>query len=464
MSRRLIPSCLIPSFLLIAFFAGGLYGPDLDAADPADNWPNWRGPHLNGSSTTARNLPVRWSETENVVWRAQLPSWAAATPVIWEDTVLVTSAEEGFTPSKGSPGLVDRAINSLKTAFNTSDRLLLLALDRKDGSVRWQAVIGEGNKILNKQNMASPTPVTNGRHIWVLTGTGTLSRLDFGGKLLWQRNLQEDYGTFGLMFGYASSPVLDGGRLYVQVLHGMETDDPSYLLGIDAATGKTLWHVERPTDAINESPDSYSTPMLATVEGKTQIIVSGGDYLTGHDRETGRELWRAGGLNPQKATNYRTIASSLVVGDIVFTPSRRKPFIAFRAGGGGDVSKSNRLWSTDHGPDVPTPTSDGKRLFLLGDNGIALCFNVDDGTEIWGRNRLEPGTYSASPLLADGKLYAISEDGATTVIEAGDEFKILSVNKLNDYTLASPAAVGEQIFIRTSSYLYCLGKKPQAAD
>ncbi len=464
MSRRLIPSCLIPSFLLIAFFAGGLYGPDLDAADSADNWPNWRGPHLNGSSTTARNLPVRWSETENVVWRAQLPSWAAATPVIWEDTVLVTSAEEGFTPSKGSPGLVDRAINSLKTAFNTSDRLLLLALDRKDGSVRWQAVIGEGNKILNKQNMASPTPVTNGRHIWVLTGTGTLSRLDFGGKLLWQRNLQEDYGTFGLMFGYASSPVLDGGRLYVQVLHGMETDDPSYLLGIDAATGKTLWHVERPTDAINESPDSYSTPMLATVEGKTQIIVSGGDYLTGHDRETGRELWRAGGLNPQKATNYRTIASSLVVGDIVFTPSRRKPFIAFRAGGGGDVSKSNRLWSTDHGPDVPTPTSDGKRLFLLGDNGIALCFNVDDGTEIWGRNRLEPGTYSASPLLADGKLYAISEDGATTVIEAGDEFKILSVNKLNDYTLASPAAVGEQIFIRTSSYLYCLGKKPQAAD
>ena len=464
MSRRLIPSCLIPSFLLIAFFAASLYGPDLDAADAADNWPNWRGPHLNGSSTTARNLPVRWSETENVVWRTQLPSWAAATPVIWEDTVLVTSAEEGFTPSKGSPGLVDRAINSIKTAFNTSDRLLLLALDRKDGSVRWQAVIGEGNKILNKQNMASPTPVTNGRHIWVLTGTGTLSRLDFGGKLLWQRNLQEDYGTFGLMFGYASSPVLDGGRLYVQVLHGMETDDPSYVLGIDAATGKTLWHVERPTDAINESPDSYSTPMLATVEGKTQLIVAGGDYLTGHDRETGRELWRAGGLNPQKATNYRTIASSLVVGDIVFTPSRRKPFIAFRAGGSGDVSKSNRLWSTDHGPDVPTPTSDGKRLFLLGDKGIAICFNVDDGTEIWGRNRLEPGTYSASPLLADGKLYAISEDGATTVIEAGDEFKILSVNKLNDYTLASPAAVGEQIFIRTSSYLYCLGKKPQAAD
>ena len=459
MSRRFIPSCLIPSLWLIACCADALCG-----ADPADNWPHWRGPHLNGTSATARNLPVRWSETENVLWRAELPSWAAATPVIWESTVFVTSAEKGFTPSKGSPGMIDRAINSIKTAFNTSDRLLLLALDRKDGSVRWRAVVGEGNKILNKQNMASPTPVTDGRHVWVLTGTGTLSCLDFSGKLLWQRNLQEDYGTFGLMFGYASSPVLDGGRLYVQVLHGMETNDPSYLLGIDAATGKTLWHLERPTDAVHESPDSYSTPMLATVEGKTQLIVAGGGYLTGHDRESGRELWRAGGLNPRKARNYRTIASSLVVRDIVFTPSRRKPFIAFRVGGRGDVSQSNRLWSTDFGPDVPTPTSDGKRLFVLGDKGITICFNVEDGTEIWGRNRLEPGIYSASPLLADGKLYSISEDGATTVIEAGDEFKILSVNKLNDYTLASPAAVGEQIFIRTSSYLYCLGKKPSKAD
>ena len=447
------------NLLLIVFLSGSLH-----AADPADNWPNWRGPHLNGSSTTARNLPVRWSETENVVWRTQLPSWAAATPVIWEDTVFVTSAEEGFTPAKGSPGLIDRAINRIKTAFNTSDQLLLLALNRKDGSVRWQQVIGEGNQILNKQNMASPTPVTNGRNVWVLTGTGTLSCLDFEGKLLWQRNVQEDYGTFGLMFGYASSPVLDGGRLYVQVLHGMETDDPSYLLGIDAATGKTLWHVERPTDAVHESPDSYSTPMLATVEGKRQLIVSGGDYLTGHHVETGMELWRAAGLNPQKARNYRTIASSLVVGDIVFAPSRRKPFIAFRAGGRGDVSISNRLWSTDYGPDVPTPTSDGERLFMLDDKGIAMCFKVEDGSEVWGRNRLEPGTYSASPLLADGKLYAISEDGTTTVIEAGDEFKILGTNKLNDYTLASPAAAGEQIFIRTSTHLYCIGNKAGTTD
>jgi hypothetical protein len=152
------------------------------------------------------------------------------------------------------------------------------------------------------------------------------------------------------------------------------------------------------------------------------------------------------------------------VDDIVFAPSRVKPFIAFRAGGSGDVSTSHRLWSTEHGPDVPTPVSDGERLFIVDDKGIALCLNVKDGSEIWGRSRMELGTYSASPVLADGKIYSTNEEGSTTVIEAGDEFKILATNKLNDYTLASPAVSGSQIFIRTSNYLYCLADKSDAAD
>ena len=303
--------------------------------------------------------------------------------------------------------------------------------------------------------MASPTPVTDGRHVWVMTGLGDLSCLDFEGNLVWKRNISNDYWAFGLAFGYASSPVLHDGRLYIQVLHGMKTDEPSYLVAVDAASGKTLWQVERPTDAVYESPDSYSTPMLVEADGKTRLVVAGGDYLTGHDLDTGREVWRAGGLNPQKARNYRTIASALVVRDIVFAPSRVKPFIAFRAGGNGNVSESHRLWSTQYGPDVPTPVSDGERLFIVNDKGISLCLRVADGSEVWGRSRMELGTYSASPVLADGKIYATNEEGTTTVIEAGDEFRILATNKLNDYTLASPAVSGEQIFIRTSNYLYC---------
>ncbi|MEZ5393792.1 MAG: PQQ-binding-like beta-propeller repeat protein [Bryobacterales bacterium] len=414
----------------------------------AQNWPQWRGPNGDGTSP-ARDLPLSWSETENIAWRVELPSWAAATPIVWGDVVFVTSAEQGFAGHKGSG----------QAGAGDKDKLLLIAINRKDGSERWRRVMGDHNHIGNKQNMASPTPVTDGKHVWTMTGNGRMAMWDFDGNKGWERNLEADYGKFGLQFGYGSSPILDGGKLYVQVLHGFHTDEPCYLLALDAATGKTLWKVERPTDAQHESPDSYSTATIGEINGKRQLIVSGADYITGHDLATGRELWREGGLNPNKDLNYRTIASPLVVGDMVFAPSRRRPFIAFKLG-----REPERMWTTDYGPDVPTPTSDGERLYIIDDRGVALCLNVKDGATIYDRTRIEPGTYSASPVLADGKIYAISEDGATSVIAAGGEFRLLSVNKLNDYTLATPAVSDGQIFIRTSQYLYCIGKRSGRAD
>ena len=414
----------------------------------AQNWPQWRGPNLDGTSS-AKGLPTTWSETENVTWRVKLPSWAAATPIIWGDIVFVTSAEEGFAGHKGSGTAGEGGRN----------KLLFLAINRKDGSERWRRVMGEENRIGNKQNMASPTPVTDGKHIWTMTGYGRMAKWDFTGAKLWERDLEKDYGKFGLQFGYGSSPVLDAGKLYVQVLHGFHTDDPSYVLALDAGTGKTLWKVERPTDAPHESPDSYSTATIATVAGKKQLIVCGGDYITGHDLATGKEIWRQGGLNPDKATNYRTIASPLVVNDMVFAPSRRRPFIAFKLG-----REPERMWLTDYGPDVPTPTSDGERLYIIDDKGVALCLRVKDGSIVYDRSRIEPGTYSSSPVLADGKIFATSEDGTTSVLAAGDQFRVLSVNKLNDYTLATPAVSDGQIFIRTSEYLYCIGERGERSD
>jgi outer membrane protein assembly factor BamB len=431
--------------------------PALFAAEPADNWPQWRGPHLNGTSSAARNLPVSWSETENVVWRTKMPSWSAATPVVWEDTIFVTSAQEGFSTT-GEGGYVRQAIRSALSKFNGYDEILLLAIHRKDGKIRWQKVIGAGNTMQMKQNMASPSPVTDGVHVWVMTGTGRLSCFDFEGNEVWKREIEKEYGTFGLNFGYGSSPLLHAGVLYIQVLHGMKTDDPSYLFAADAATGRTLWKVDRPTDAESESPDSYSTPTLQKVNGETRLIVAGGGYVTAHDLKTGKEIWRGGGLIPNQESDYRTIASALVVDDIVLAPSRRRPFLAYRGDGKGDVTRSHQLWSTEYGPDVPTPTTDGERLYIVDDRGVALCLRVSDGSTVWDRSRLESGTYSASPVLADGKIYAVSEDGSTTVFKAGDKFEILSVNKLNNYTLASPAIAKNQIFIRTAEYLYCIGE------
>ena len=421
------------------------------ASEAEKYWPQWRGPYHNGSTSAATGLPTTWSETENVKWKVRLPSWAAATPIIWDDTVLVTSAEEGFST------LAEQRQRTPAPAPSSRDKILLLAVNRADGAVKWQKVVGGENRVYRKQNLASPSPVTDGSHIWIMTGSGILSCLDFNGEIKWQRDIPKDYGTFGLNHGYASSPLLEGDRLYVQVLHGMKTDEPSYVFAVDKATGKTLWKVDRWTDAQNESPDDYSTPLMATVDGKQQLIVSGGDYVTGHDPESGKELWRMGGFNPNDEPFYRTIASSIVIGDVIYTPSTRgKPFIAFRAGAGDDAT----LWSNDLGADVPTPTTDGKRIYVINDRGIAVALDAKTGEIIWDRQRIEPGTYSASPLLADGKIYATSEDGVTTVLKAGAEFQILAVNRLDEHTLASPAAVGRQIFLRTEEHLYCFEQAP----
>jgi outer membrane protein assembly factor BamB len=423
----------------------------------AANWPQWRGPNSNGSTTEAHDLPVTWSQTENVLWRTKLPNWSAATPIIWEDTVFVTSAEEGFTRlgarqgfGRGRGGGADLG----------PDKIFLIALNRKDGSIRWQQQIDSGNELFRKQNSASPSAITDGEHVWIMTGHGKFSCFTMDGKEVWKRDIQADYGRFGLNHGYASTPLMRGDRLYVQVLHGMKTDDPSYVFAVEKATGKTIWRVERPTDAQRESPDNYSTPQLATVDGKQQLVVSGGDYVTGHDLDTGKELWRIGGFNPTNDPANRTISSSLVIGGNVFTSSTRgRPFIGFRAGGSGNITGKNELWTNNLGADVPTPTTDGKYIYVLNDRGVMNCLEAETGKVIYEGQRIELGTYSASPLLADGKIYSTSEEGATTVVKAGPEFEILGSSKLDEHTLASPVAVDNQVFLRTDDYLYCFQKK-----
>jgi outer membrane protein assembly factor BamB len=290
-----------------------------------------------------------------------------------------------------------------------------------------------------------------------MTGTGILKAFDFAGAERWSRDIQKDYGPFGLLWGYASSPLLHEGALYVQVLHGMNTDAPSYLLRIDAATGKTEWRVERPTQAVLESPDAYTTPALARRGDAAEVVVSGGDCVTGHDPATGKELWRANGLNPGNEPYYRIVASPVVVEDLVLVPSRVKPLLAVRAFGRGDVTRSHRVWSFDSGPDVPTPATDGKLLYIVTDKGIAWCLDARTGATIHGPQRLSPGTYSASPVLADGRIYVTSEEGVTSVYQAGPGFALLAENKLDELTLSSLAVSGGQLFLRTEKHLYCIG-------
>jgi outer membrane protein assembly factor BamB len=411
--------------------AAGLAAVAAGAGARAANWPQWRGPHLNGTSEE-RNLPVKWSAEENVAWKLALPGLSGSTPIIWGERVFLNVAE--------------------------GDQLELWCVDRRKGEVTWKRPLGGGNVKMRKQNMSSPSPVTDGRAVWVMTGTGVLKAFDFAGKELWARDIQKEYGQFGLNWGYASSPLLHEDSLYVQVLHGMKTDEPSYVLRINKTTGKTVWRVERPTEAIRESPDSYTTPALLRYGKATEIVITGGDVVTGHDPATGKELWRGKGLNPENAPFYRIVASPVVFGDIVYAPTRVKPLLAFRAGGRGDVTSSHLLWSTPNGPDVPTPVTDGKYFYIVNDKGIVYCLDAKTGAEVYGQQRLKPGTYSSSPVLADGKIYVTNEDGLTSVIKAGPQFEVLAENALGEYCLSSPAVSGGQIFIRTSGALYCIGK------
>jgi outer membrane protein assembly factor BamB len=463
------------------------------AALIGSDWPSWRGPSNNGVSTET-GLPVTWSatcedapaaaapttpdppaatppaqgqrgqrgrgrggggregrpltpfscntlETENVAWRIPLPAYSGSTPIISGNTIFLNVA----------------------TAANTG-ALELWAIDRSTQKVSWKRPLADTNHMERKQNMSSPSPVTDGKHVWVMTGVGTLKAFDFSGKEIWSRQIQEDYGKFGLNWGYASSPFLKNGALYVQVLHGMKTDDPSYILKIDAQTGKTIWRVERPTEAVAESPDSYTTPAWIEANGRAELIITGGDVISGHDPATGAEYWRADVLNPQRARNYRIVASPTVVGDLIIAPTRNNPMVAIRPGGKGDVAETHVAWTFAQGPDVPTPVSDGKLLYIVRDSGVAFALDVKTGETVYGPERLPSGTYSASPILADGKIYVTTEEeGITTVYRAGPKFEVLSSNKLAEdcspYCLSTVAVSDGQLFIRTASFLWAIGKR-----
>jgi len=398
----------------------------------AEYWPQWRGPTLNGISSE-RNLPVRWSATENITWKLAMTEHSGSTPIVWGEHVFLSAGEGG--------------------------ELSIWAIDRSRGTVRWKRPLGGGNRRMMKQQMSSPSPVTDGRAVWVMTGTGVLKAFDLEGKQLWGRNIQQDYGRFGLQWGYASSPLLFEDALYVQVLHGMTTDDPSYLLRIDKASGKTVWRAERHTRARFESPDAYTTPALLRYGSTTEIVITGGDVVTGHDPATGKELWRADGLNPRNDGSYRIVASPVVLGEMIFAPSRERPLLALKPGGRGDVTSSHVLWSFNNGPDVPTPVTDGTYLYSINDRGIMFCLDAKTGRAVYGPQRLRSATYSGSAILADGRIYITDEDGVTSVVQAGPKFALLAENDLGDYTLSSPAVSEGQIFVRTASFLYAIGQR-----
>jgi outer membrane protein assembly factor BamB len=444
------------------------------APPETNNWPQWRGPSGNGTSA-ATGLPTSWGPDKNIVWKTEMPSWSGSTPVIWGDRIYLTSpsrsagsggagaVQVGFQQPGGGRGRFAGGGN--QGGFGAQrdpggQELLLYCLSKTDGKILWQRQLDTGNRVFMKHNNTSPSPVAFGNRIWAMTGTGAVSAFDMEGRELWRRNLQKDYGQFGLNWGYGSSPIYYEGNLIIEVLHGCRTDDPSYIVALNGETGQEVWKQIRPTDAPNESPDAYTTPAIMKVDGKDQLIISGGDYVTGHDPKSGKELWRCGGLNPNRAGNFRIVGSPVVCDGMVYAPSRNRPILALKPSGTGDISDKVVWRYEERGPDVPTPVCDGKYFYVVNDAGVASCLDAKTGKTVWGPERTAPGTVDSSPLLADGKIYITNESGVTTVLAAGPEFKVLSTNELDgSYTLSSIAVSGKQLFLRTGNALYCVGEK-----
>src|SRR5665213_1113739 len=399
----------------------------------AENWPQWRGPFLNGS-TTETNLPSTWSKTENVLWSTPLPGTGHATPIIWDDSVFVTSPDE-------------------------DENLLLFCLDRHTGKIRWQKQVAVGNRVAGRNNMASPSPVTDGKTVWVMFGTGDLAAFDFSGHPLWARNLATEYGKFVINWLYGSSPMLYHGRLYVEVLH---RNPASYILCLDPQTGTNIWRHIRLTDAKAESQEAYSTPMPSETARGTEIIIVGGDYVTGQDAKTGEEWWRGGGLrNFQHLGDARLVPSPVVAeGMVIVSGAKRNPLLAFHDGGQRDITSSGLAWSYKKYPtDCVTPLFYQGKLFVLdGDRQIMSCLDPKTGEAAWQKPMGLREIFRASPTGADGKIYCLTEDATAVVLSAADGAVLSTVRMEEGRTHATIAAAQGCLFVRTASHLYCIGK------
>jgi outer membrane protein assembly factor BamB len=416
------------------------------------NWAQWRGPHFNGS-TTEQNLPESWSKTENVAWIADLPGPAGAVPVIWEDRVFVSTT--------------DKQAKSIHA----------LCLDRKTGKILWQEKIADAFARDNMSNFASPSPATDGKLVVFLYGNGDLVTFDVGGKKLWSQNLQKEYGDFCFQWTYAASPLLYDGKLYIQVLqrnvpvHGKgRTDGPneSYLLALEPATGKTLWRHIRPSDAKAESLEAFTTPMPFEFNGRKELLIAGGDCLTGHDPATGRELWRWGTWNPSKIGHWRLVPSP-VAGDgiILVCAPKKDPVYAIKAGGSGNLGDAGLAWNSEQArvvsSDVPTPAFYDRDFFVLGDGHKALSrVEPKTGKVKWSIDLPGSKKFEASPTAGDGKLYLLNFAGEVLVVDT-DDGKILRTIPMgeegDDKTRSTIAVSQGQLFIRTNSKLFCIGKK-----
>ena len=402
------------------------------AASGGEHWPSYRGPTDQGHSDAA-DLPLRWSESENVAWKTPIPGKAWSSPVVWGDRIWLTNAPEDGT------------------------QLFVLSVDKNSGKIvlRKQVRYVPAPQYCHPFNSyASPSPVVEEGRVYVSFGAPYNACLDSrSGNVIWERT---DF-VCNHFRGAGSSPFLYQNLL---ILH-FDGSDRQYVVALDKHSGKTVWKTDRSVDFQDLDPatgkpstegdfrKAFSTPVVADVQGKPVLVSLGSMALYGYEPETGKELWRV------EAVGSHSGSSRPVVGrGLVFSPTGYVAGVwAVRPDGRGVVTESHVAWR--YGRAVarrPSMLLVGDRLFMVDSEGVAACVEAKTGKELW-KARLG-GNYSASPIHAGGRIYFFDESGKATVIEAAPEYKPLAVNRLDDGFMASPAVSGKALYLRTKTALY----------
>jgi outer membrane protein assembly factor BamB len=383
------------------------------------------------------------------LWNFELPGPAGASPVVWADNIFLTSVD-----GSGADG----------------DPLFLLCVST-DGKLKWkQQLDGENRNSRDGGNSASPSPCTDGEHVWAMMTNGILSCFDLDGKLTWKQDLQSEYGEFQIQFGMTSTPILDKGVLYIQLIHGemqrgsMETST-GWVIALDAKTGKEIWKHERKTDGVFENRHAYTSPVVYRDDRQEFLLTHGSDYLIAHSLKNGSELWRCGGLNP-KGDSYnmflRFVASPACSPGLIVCPSAKNgPVLGISVDGKltGDISENQdaRRWRLDRGtPDVASPVVYDGLVYLARENGVLVVVDAKTGEEVF-QKRMFADRHRSTPVAADGKIFVGGREGSLTVLAAGREPKVLAEVDLGDAIFASPAISNRRVYVRTNKALYAFG-------
>lgn len=453
MAMKTLPFRLLVTALALALLAGpaapAAAQSDAPSSSASGDWPQWRGPLASGAAPVG-DPPSSWSETENVRWKIEIPGYGQASPIVWGDRVFVLTAIPAGPGDDSGGGFFARLRRRFMGTVRSGDLLnfVIVALDRRDGSVVWERTAvteqpHEGRH--NTGSWASGSAVTDGEVVCAFFGSRGLHCYDMDGTPLWDR----DFGDMRIRmgFGEGASPALHGDAIVVVWDH----EGQSFITALDKRTGAERWRTDR------DESTSWSTPLVVEHAGGTQVVTSATDGVRGYDFETGALLWEGEGVT----TN--AIPSPVAAGGIAYLMSGyrgNRLYAVDLASARGNIARGRGIvWSLDRDtPYVPSPVvHDGILYFTKSNSGVLSAYDAATGRNLYGPVRLSGiRDVYASPVIAAGRLYVTSRDGVTLVAKAGPEFEILSMNRLDDGFDASPAVVGGEIYLRGRQYLYCI--------